>query len=64
MDEVATRHIEVVVTKRGKPVAKLAPVQVEPPNPIGFLRGTVLWHGDIVSPDFEAWTESPADPIK
>ena len=64
MDEVATRQIQVIVTKRGKPVAKLVPVQAEPPNPIGFMRGTVLKHGDIVSPDFEAWAESPSDPLK
>jgi prevent-host-death family protein len=27
LDEVADRHIEVIVTKRGRPVARLVPVQ-------------------------------------
>jgi prevent-host-death family protein len=64
MDEVAARRIEIVVTKRGKPVAKLAPVQAQPPNPIGFLRGTVIGRADVVSPDFAAWRPSPSDPLK
>lgn len=27
LDEVAERHVEVIVTKRGRPVARLVPVQ-------------------------------------
>lgn len=57
MDEVQARHIEVVITKRGKPVAKLVPAEDVAPDPVGFMRGTVLVQADIVSPDPEAWAE-------
>lgn len=61
MDEVEERHIEVVITKRGKPVAKLVPAEDIAPNPLGFMRGTVLAQGDIVSPDPEAWGDDDAN---
>lgn len=64
VDEVAVRRIEVVITKRGKPVAKVAPADAAPPNPIGFLRGTVIDQGDLVSPEFAPWAASPADPLR
>jgi len=63
MDKVKERHAEYIVTKRGKPVAKLGPVDSVSPSPFGFLRGTVLDSRDIVKPDFEAWTESVSDPL-
>lgn len=54
MDEVARKHREVVITKRGKPVAKLVPV--EPPPPLfGAMAGSVRVEGDIVAPTGEAW---------
>lgn len=55
MDEVRERGVQVVITKRGKPVAKLVPVQEVVRSPIGFMRGTVIAQEDIVSPDHEAW---------
>ncbi len=57
MDEVEERHVEFVITKRGRPVAKLVPVDAEAPSPFGFMKGTVLSYGDIVSPDHEAWDD-------
>lgn len=57
MDEVAERHVEFVITKHGRPVAKLVPVDAEASSPFGFMNGTVLSHGDIVSPDHEAWDD-------
>ena len=53
LDEVHER--EVVVTKHGKAVARLVPPDERAPSSFGFMRGTVLSHGDIVSPDFEPW---------
>lgn len=54
MDEVAKSHGEIVITKRGKAVARLVPV--EPPPPLaGSLAGTVEVKGDIVAPTGEAW---------
>jgi prevent-host-death family protein len=56
IDEVHDRCEEVVITKRGKPMAKLVPVKQEKPESIfGFLRGKVKVVGDIVSPIVEPW---------
>lgn len=63
MDEVKERHVEYVVTKRGVPVAKLAPIDVAAPSPFGFLSGTVLEEHDLVSPDSAEWAESEGDPL-
>jgi prevent-host-death family protein len=50
MDEVAKRRIPLVITKRGKPVAKLVPVEEEPIDLFGYMAGTATIHGDIVGP--------------
>ena len=63
MDEVRERGIDIVVTKRGRPVAKLAPVDGTLPDPFGFLAGSVIAAADIVAPDEEAWQASPSDPL-
>jgi prevent-host-death family protein len=55
MDRVHDERVHVVITKHGKPVARLVPADVEAPSALGFMRGTVVAEGDIVSPDFEAW---------
>ena len=55
MDEVKTRHEEVVITKRGKPVARLVPYE-ETAVPIhGFMKNTVMFIVDVVSPTGEKW---------
>jgi antitoxin (DNA-binding transcriptional repressor) of toxin-antitoxin stability system len=55
LDAVRRREMEVVVTKHGKAVARLVPVDARAPTSRGFMRGTVLSCEDIVSPDFEPW---------
>jgi len=52
MDEVQAKHIAVIITKRGKPVAKLVPVEQEKDDIFGFFKGkgTIEIKGDIVSP--------------
>jgi prevent-host-death family protein len=56
MDRVRDRHEEVVITKYGKPVAKLVPVDDAPPRTVrGWMKGTVLWYGDIISPIDVEW---------
>ncbi len=57
MNEVRERRTEYVITKRGKPVAKLAPCDDTPADAFGILAGSVLGHDDIVSPDPDAWSE-------
>jgi prevent-host-death family protein len=56
MDEVYLTHETVTITKRGKPVAKLVPVEEEPPAPLfGMLKGHVQIKGDIIAPTGEVW---------
>ncbi len=56
MDEVQRRHMEVVITKRGKPVAKLVPIDASPARTLrGFLKGSVTIKGDIVAGTGEVW---------
>lgn len=50
MDEVQSKRESIVITKRGKPVAKLVPVGKEKDDIFGFLKGKVTVLGDIVSP--------------
>ena len=61
--QVRERHVEYVVTRHGHPVAKLVPAGDAPASAIGFLRGTVVGAGDIVSPDFDAWDSSALGPL-
>lgn len=57
LDQVHDQEIEVVVTKRGEVVAKVVPADTQLPSAFGFLRGTLLSHGDLVAPDVEAWED-------
>ena len=50
MDDVQAKHETIVITKRGKPVAKLVPVEPQGDDIFGFLRGKVTITGDVVSP--------------
>jgi len=57
MDEVERLGVEVVITKHRRPVARLAPIVAPRGAPHGFLRGSILYEGDIISPidvDWEA----------
>lgn len=55
LDQVQEQKIEIVVTKHGKAVARLVPLDARAPSAFGFMRGTLVSHDDIVSPDFEPW---------
>jgi prevent-host-death family protein len=59
MDEVAAKRQAVVITKRGKPVAKLVPVDKSKDEIFGFLKGKGNVIGDVVSPAFthEEWVD-------
>jgi prevent-host-death family protein len=50
MDSVRSTREPVVITKRGRPVAKLVPVDGQPDDVFGCMRGEVEIAGDIVSP--------------
>jgi prevent-host-death family protein len=56
LDEVAEKREPLIITKHGKPVAQLVPIrEVEWIDPIGAMRGSVLWEGDIISPIDVEW---------
>ena len=50
MDEVQKTREPLVITKRGKPVAKLVPADRPATDVFGCLRGVVRSVGDIESP--------------
>ncbi|MEK6696071.1 MAG: type II toxin-antitoxin system Phd/YefM family antitoxin [Candidatus Deferrimicrobiota bacterium] len=55
MDEVSIRREEVVITKRGKPVARLVPCEGKTAPLHGRMKGTITILGDIVAPTGEKW---------
>lgn len=55
MEQVRQDRREVVVTKYGRPVARLVPYEEEQRDIFGWMRGTVTIHGDIIGPTGEVW---------
>lgn len=56
LDEIEDEGI--VITKRGKPVAKLIPIDAESGELIGSLRGRMRVEGDIFSTGL-SWDAQP-----
>jgi prevent-host-death family protein len=58
IDEVAQQRRPIIVTKRGKPIAKLVPVEEKVSIDLfGYIAETVKICGDIVDPiDDVEWT--------
>jgi prevent-host-death family protein len=54
LNEVAENRESLIITKRGKPIAKLVPVEPEQ-QLFGALRGSVVAETDIVVPLEEDW---------
>jgi prevent-host-death family protein len=61
MSRVAKLHERVVITKRGKPIAQLVPVEDAPESLFGYMKGTVTVKGDIVSSLSESWSVRDGD---
>ena len=55
IDRVCQTREEIVVTKHGRPVAKLVPCEEDTRPIFGYLAGSVTIHGDIVEPIDEDW---------
>ena len=53
LDRVARNGDAIVVTKRGRPVARVVPVE---PTARRSLRGSVRYRADIVEPFGDEWT--------
>jgi len=52
LDEVARTGNSFIVTKRGRPVARVTPVAGQEP---ASLAGSILEEGDLISPIGETW---------
>jgi prevent-host-death family protein len=63
MDAVHELQRSLLITKHGKPLVRVSPVEDVAPNPIGFMQGTVVAAGDLIAPDHESWDESGSDPL-
>ena len=55
LDEVQRQRKQVVITKRGKPVAMLVPVNQRQESIIGSMKGTMEILGDIIAPIDVKW---------
>jgi len=57
MDQVQSTREAVVITKKGRPVAKLVPASEESEDFLGKLAGTMKIVGDITQPieEPDAW---------
>ena len=52
LDEVAASGRPLIVTKRGKPVARVVPMGE---TPVKSLKGSIVWEGDLLSPIDVRW---------
>ena len=56
MDEIHLSGREIVITKYGRPVAKLVPVETPPKKTIyGYLKNAITIRGDIVGQTGDEW---------
>ena len=67
MDAVQEEGTEFVITKRGKPVAKLVPIAPKRRKPIfGCMKGRIKITGDIMAPldvKWNAMKDPPCDDV-
>ncbi len=55
LDEVQQTRKEIVITKRGRAVARLLPIEERTPTVFGRMKGSGVILGDIVGPTGEKW---------
>lgn len=55
MDQVSEQHVSIIITKHGKPVAKLTPIEDTPVELFGCLKDTVAIKKDIIAPVDVTW---------
>lgn len=51
LDAVNEQKTHIIVTKHGKPVAKVIPFAEERPSLENSQRGSLLFHGDLINFD-------------
>ncbi len=54
LDEVEKKHLQLVITKHGKSVAMLTPIENKK-SLFGCMKGSVIINGDIVASTDEEW---------
>lgn len=56
LDNIDHQRQGILITKRGRPVARLVPVETTRPKSIfGCMKGTGTITGDIVGPEPDVW---------
>ncbi len=55
LDQVAREHEVIIVTKRGKPVARVASLTDVEKDVRAALRGSIVKETDLLSPIAAAW---------
>jgi antitoxin (DNA-binding transcriptional repressor) of toxin-antitoxin stability system len=56
ISDVARTRTTIVITKHGRPVARLVPLDdAEPTSLFGFAKGGITIHGDIFEPLDVVW---------
>ena len=55
LDEVQRSRKEILITKRGRPVARLVPADETQAPLFGRMKGTIEICGDIIAPAGERW---------
>ena len=63
MDEVAESGEEVIITKNGRPVSRLAPYRAKPKAPFGRDRDKIRVLGDMTAPTDAEW-EAETNPYR
>jgi prevent-host-death family protein len=55
LDDVASKHERVIVTKNGKPVAEIVPFVQKPKTLFGAMKGSIKVVGDLDEPLGVEW---------
>ncbi len=56
MDDVQNDGVEVIITKRNVPVARMVPVEPEEKqSAIGWMKGSVIYNGEMVESEPGEW---------
>lgn len=55
MDVVERTGASIVVTKRGRAVARLGPIRAKPRSAFGLLKGRIAIRGNIIDPIDVVW---------
>ncbi|MBN1947909.1 MAG: type II toxin-antitoxin system Phd/YefM family antitoxin [Bradymonadales bacterium] len=55
VERVARQRTPVLITRHGRPLARLVPVEQEVESLFGFASGCVTVHGDLLEPIDVEW---------